>query len=218
MGQTTSPGLEASTPETIVRTALAHRCSGVAFTYNEPIISAEYCLEVAQACHEAGLKTIAVTAGYISGAAREAFFRGMDAANVDLKGFSDNFYRQVLRRAAGTSPGNPGVPRQGNRVWLEVTTLLIPGANDAPAELEALTAWVADNLGQEYPCTSAPSTRRTTSWTAPPRPSESLEQARASPTRMACTSSTWAMCGAPRAAPPSVLAAEPSSWRGTVTG
>ena len=76
--------LQASSPAEIVRTALAHRCSGVAFTYNEPIISAEYCLEVAQACREAGLKTLAVTAGYISSPAREAFFQGLDAVNVDL--------------------------------------------------------------------------------------------------------------------------------------
>jgi pyruvate formate lyase activating enzyme len=143
--------LKASSPEDIVRMAIAHRCAGVAFTYNEPIISAEYCLEVAQACHEAGLKTLAVTAGYISGAAREAFFHGMDAANVDLKGFSDTFYRQYCGARLEPVLETLTYLAQETRIWLELTTLLIPDANDSELELEALASWVAEHLGQAVP-------------------------------------------------------------------
>lgn len=143
--------LEASSPEDIVRLAIAHRCCGVAFTYNEPIISAEYCLEVAQACHESGLKTLAVTAGYISGAAREAFFQGMDAANVDLKGFSDAFYRHYCSARLRPVLETLEYLAQETQVWTEITTLLIPDANDSEAELEGLSSWVADRLGRDVP-------------------------------------------------------------------
>ncbi len=170
--------LEASTPEAIVRTALAHRCAGVAFTYNEPVVSAEYCLEVAQACHEAGLKTMAVTAGYISGAAREAFFQGMDAANVDLKGFSEAFYHHYCgARLAPVMETLEYLARE-TRVWLELTTLLIPGANDTHAELEAFTAWVANNLGQEVPLHFSAFHPAHHLLDRPATPLESLQQAR----------------------------------------
>jgi pyruvate formate lyase activating enzyme len=134
-----------------VHTALAHQCSGVAFTYNEPIVSAEYCLEVAQACHESGLKTIAVTAGYISGQAREAFFRGMDAANVDLKGFSEAFYRHYCGARLKPVLETLEYLARETHLWLEITTLLIPEANDSPEELDALTSWVASHLGKDVP-------------------------------------------------------------------
>lgn len=143
--------LQTSSPEDIVRMALAQRCSGVAFTYNEPIISAEYCLEVAQACHEAGLKTLAVTAGYISGVAREAFFQGMDAANVDLKGFSETFYHDYCSARLRPVLETLEYLVQKTHVWTEITTLLIPGANDSQAELDDLTSWVADRLGRDVP-------------------------------------------------------------------
>jgi len=143
--------MEPARPEDLVRAALAHHCSGVAFTYNEPIVSAEYCLEVAEACRESGLKTIAVTAGYICGQAREAFFRGMDAANIDLKGFTEAFYRDFCgARLAPVLDTLEYVVRE-TQVWTELTTLLIPGANDSEAELDALAAWVSDHLGPEVP-------------------------------------------------------------------
>lgn len=174
--------LEASTPEAIVRTALAHRCSGVAFTYNEPIISAEYCLEVAQACHEAGLKTVAVTAGCISGSSREAFFQGMDATNVDLKGFSEAFYQHYCGARLAPVLETLDYLARETRVWLELTTLLIPGANDTPAELEALTAWVAGHLGEEVPLHFSAFHPAHRLLDRPPTPMASLQQAR----RIAC--------------------------------
>ncbi len=143
--------LQPSSPEDIVKMALVHRCSGVAFTYNEPIISAEYCLEVAQACREAGLKTIAVTAGYISDRARRDFFQGMDAANVDLKGFTDAFYRHYCGARLAPVLETLEYLAGETQVWLEITNLLIPGANDTTDELSALTAWVAEHLGPDVP-------------------------------------------------------------------
>ncbi|HNX31324.1 MAG TPA: AmmeMemoRadiSam system radical SAM enzyme [Holophaga sp.] len=143
--------MRASSPEEIVRLALARRCSGVAFTYNEPIVSAEFCLEVAQACREAGLKTVAVTGGYISSPAREAFFQAMDAANVDLKGFSEDFYHRYCSARLAPVLETLAYLARETRVWTEVTTLLIPGANDATAELEALASWVAEHLGPDVP-------------------------------------------------------------------
>ena len=143
--------LRPARPEDVARAALAQRCSGVAFTYNEPIVSAEYCLEVSQACREAGLRTLAITAGYISGRAREAFFQGMDAANIDLKGFTDSFYRTYCGARLEPVLETLEYVVQETRVWTELTTLLIPGANDAEGELVALAAWVVDRLGRGIP-------------------------------------------------------------------
>ena len=143
--------LQPATPEGIVRSALDHRCSGVAFTYNEPIVSAEFCLEVAQACREAGLLTLAVTAGYVSDKARADFFAGMDAANVDLKGFSDAFYRHYCSARLKPVLETLEYLARETRVWLELTTLLIPDGNDAPRELRAMAAWIAERLGPEIP-------------------------------------------------------------------
>lgn len=143
--------LRAASPEEIVGLAQAHHCSGVAFTYNEPIVSAESCIEVALACREAGLKTIAVTAGYISETARGDFFRVMDAANVDLKGFTNAFYRNYCGARLQPVLETLEYLARETRVWLEVTTLLIPQANDTPDELDALTAWFAAHLGPDVP-------------------------------------------------------------------
>jgi pyruvate formate lyase activating enzyme len=143
--------LRPARPEELVSLARAEGCAGVAFTYNEPIVSAEWCLEVAAACREAGLHTIAVTSGYIGEAARAEFFGGMDAANVDLKSFSDAFYRRhclgTLRPVLETLE----FLAQEGKTWLEITTLIIPGENDREAEISALAAWVAQHVGPEVP-------------------------------------------------------------------
>jgi len=144
-------GLHATHPEDIVRMAQAQDCVGVAFTYNEPIVSAEFCLEVAAACREAGLVTVAVTSGYISDRARESFFAAMDAANVDLKGFSEAFYRDYCGGRLGPVLDTLAYLAHSGTTWLEVTTLLIPGANDGEAELEAQCRWVAEHLGVDVP-------------------------------------------------------------------
>ncbi|MDR1790194.1 MAG: AmmeMemoRadiSam system radical SAM enzyme [Propionibacteriaceae bacterium] len=141
----------AATPEQIAALASGRGCRGVAYTYNDPIIFAEYAIDSASACREAGLVNIAVTAGYIEAEPRAEFFAAMDGANVDLKSFSDDFYRRLTgARLAPVKETLVYLARETN-VWLEITTLLIPGQNDSDAEIDALSAWVADALGPHVP-------------------------------------------------------------------
>jgi pyruvate formate lyase activating enzyme len=138
-------------PQAIARLARDRACRAVAFTYNEPVVAHEYCVDTAQACRELGLAAVAVSSGYQSAPAREAFYRHMDAANIDLKGFTDPFYRRFCGGRLDPVLETLGYLRQETRVWLEITTLLIPGANDAPAELDAMTRWIAGHLGPDVP-------------------------------------------------------------------
>jgi len=126
-------------------------CRSVAFTYNDPVIFLEYAVDTARACREAGIKTVAVTAGYITPQARPDFFAEIDAANVDLKGFTDGFYRNLCGGKLSDVLDTLVWLRRNTSVWLEITTLLIPGENDSDAELGALCAWVAAELGRDVP-------------------------------------------------------------------
>ncbi len=138
-------------PEAIARAAKQTACRSVAFTYNDPIIWAEYAIDTARACHELGIQTVAVTSGYITDAARPAFFEVMDAANVDLKGFTDEFYRQYCGgRLQPVLDTLRWLVNEG-RTWVEITTLLIPGANDAPAELQRMCEWIGTELNLDVP-------------------------------------------------------------------
>ena len=142
---------DAAAPEAIARAAKAAGAASVAFTYNDPTIFAEYAMDTADACHALGIKTVAVTAGYIHAEPRRAFYAKMDAANVDLKAFTDGFYR---KQAAGSLEPVKETLRylvHETSVWTEITTLLIPGLNDDDAELHALSAWVAGELGLDVP-------------------------------------------------------------------
>ncbi len=143
--------LDTATPEGLVAAARRTGSRSIAFTYNDPVIFAEYALDVAAACREADIKTVAVTAGFISPGAREDFFAGMDAANVDLKAFTDDFYRRLC--AAQLDPVLETLKHlvHHTSTWVEITTLLIPGENDGDAELRDLTAWVRDELGPHVP-------------------------------------------------------------------
>ncbi len=138
-------------PDTIARAAAALGCRSVAFTYNDPVIFLEYARDAAIACRAAGIKTVAVTAGYITPAARPDFFEHIDAANVDLKGFTERFYSKLCTGRLGAVLDTLRYLRHETDVWLEITTLLIPGENDGPAELSALSAWIADALGPDVP-------------------------------------------------------------------
>ncbi|WP_306601743.1 AmmeMemoRadiSam system radical SAM enzyme [Geothrix sp. 21YS21S-2] len=142
---------DGAAPEAVARMALARRCRGVAFTYNDPVVFHEQAVDTAQACRELGLATVAVTAGYQCPEPRAEFYRHMDAVNIDLKGITDGFYRRYCAGRLGPVLDTLKYVRRETRTWLEVTTLLIPGANDSPAELDALTGWVADNLGPDVP-------------------------------------------------------------------
>ncbi|PLX24328.1 MAG: AmmeMemoRadiSam system radical SAM enzyme [Ignavibacteria bacterium] len=138
-------------PEHIAAAAKQHGCRSVAYTYNDPVIFHEYAVDVAEACREAGIKSVAVTAGYVSPAPREEFYSHMDAANVDLKGFSDEFYRQLCAAELEAVKDTLRYIAHETKVWLEITTLLIPGQNDSDAELDAMTQWIAAELGAHVP-------------------------------------------------------------------
>jgi len=140
-----------ATPEAIAAAAVAHGCKSVAFTYNDPVIFAEWAIDVAAACREVGVRSVAVTAGYITPQARPDFYAAMDAANVDLKAFTEGFYQKLC--AAHLEPVKETLAwlRHETRVCLEVTTLLIPGHNDSEAELDALCGWFVETLGPEVP-------------------------------------------------------------------
>ena len=143
--------MDAASPDDIAATAASHGCRSVAFTYNDPVIFAEYAMDTAEACHARGLATVAVTAGYISPDARRDFYAVMDAANVDLKGFTEDFY--VHQTGAHLAPVLDTLLylHHETQVWVEITTLLIPGLNDSDEEITALSKWIATELGPDVP-------------------------------------------------------------------
>jgi pyruvate formate lyase activating enzyme len=140
-----------ATPEVIARAAQRLGCASVAFTYNDPVIFHEYAIDVAQACHEQGIRTVAVTAGEICPEPREELFRHMDAANVDLKGFTDEFYVKLTGAKLQPVLDTLKYLKHETDVWFEITTLLIPGENDSDAELDRMTRWIVDTLGPDVP-------------------------------------------------------------------
>jgi pyruvate formate lyase activating enzyme len=140
-----------ASPEDIARAAQRLGCRSVAFTYNDPVIFAEYAMDVADACRARGLAAVAVTAGYMTPESRREFYRHMDAANVDLKAFTDEFYRRNCYGRLSPVLDTLVHLRRETRVWFEVTTLLIPGENDSDAELHAATDWFARVLGPDVP-------------------------------------------------------------------
>lgn len=142
---------DAASPEDIAETAIGLGCRSVAFTYNDPVVFLEYATDVADACHARGLQTVAVTAGYMTAEARTDFYAHMDAANVDLKGFTERFYQQLCSASLAPVLETLEYLRLHTKVWLEITTLLIPGENDGDEELHALARWIVDHLGGDVP-------------------------------------------------------------------
>jgi pyruvate formate lyase activating enzyme len=140
-----------ATPDEIATSAIHRGCRSVAFTYNDPVVFHEYAIDTAEAAHAAGLKTVAVTAGYISPAPRVEFFDAMDAANIDLKSFSDEFYHRYCAGSLEPVLDTLRYVHDETDVWLEITTLLIPGLNDSDAEIDAMTRWVFEHLGPDVP-------------------------------------------------------------------
>ena len=126
-------------------------CRSVAYTYNDPVIFLEYAVDVARACRARGIKSVAVSAGYISASPRSEFFRNMDAANIDLKAFSERFYYRLTGAHLSPVLDTLCYLRHDTDVWLEITTLLIPGENDSSSEIDALSKWVEKELGPEVP-------------------------------------------------------------------
>ena len=140
-----------ASPEKIAQVASDHGCKSVAFTYNDPVIFHEYALDVADACHKLDIKAVAVTAGYVCDEPRKEFYSKMDAANVDLKAFTEDFYHTLTGGHLQPVLDTLIYIKHETDVWLEITTLLIPGHNDSDTEIEKLARWILDNLGADVP-------------------------------------------------------------------
>jgi pyruvate formate lyase activating enzyme len=142
---------DSASPRELATAAQRLGCASVAFTYNDPTVFMEYAIDVAQACREVGVKTVAVTAGYMCPEPREEFFRWIDAANVDLKAFTERFYRNVCGSELAPVLDTLVYLKRETSVWLEITTLLIPGENDSDGEIDQMTRWIAEQLGPDVP-------------------------------------------------------------------
>jgi pyruvate formate lyase activating enzyme len=168
-----------ASPETLAQAAHAMGCASVAYTYNDPVVFHEYAVDVARACHDKGLKNVAVTNGYVCAGPRAEFYAVMDAANVDLKSFSESFYRTHCGGHLEPVLETLRYVKRETRCWLEITTLLIPGENDSEAELDQLTSWVVAELGPDVPLHFSafhPDHKMTD---LPPTPPATLRRARA---------------------------------------
>ena len=143
--------MDQASPDDIATAAADAGCRSVAFTYNDPVIFAEYAMDVADACHARGVKTVAVTAGYVHADARRAFFDKMDAANVDLKAFTEDFYFRLTGSHLQPVLDTLVYLKHETAVWFEITTLLIPGHNDSDTEIVAMSQWLRKELGPDVP-------------------------------------------------------------------
>lgn len=170
--------MDQASPEAIARAARSHGSLSVAFTYNDPVVFLEYALDAADACHQSGLMTVAVTAGYLHDAPRREFFAKVDAANIDLKSFRDDFYVKLCGGHLQPVLDTLSYVHHQTQCWLEVTTLLIPGQNDSDQEIGALAKWLAQELGPDVPLHLSafhPDWKMTD---LPPTPSATLSRAR----------------------------------------
>ena len=142
---------QSENPLSIAEYASERRMKSIAFTYNDPIIFHEYAVDTALLCRERGIKTVAVTSGYVSKEPREEFYSVMDAANVDLKGFTEEFYKNFCSGRLGPILETLEYIKNETDVWLEITNLIIPGANDSEDEIESMTSWIFEYLGPNVP-------------------------------------------------------------------
>jgi pyruvate formate lyase activating enzyme len=143
--------MDAAGPDEIAAAAVRYGAASVAYTYNDPVIFAEYAIDTAAACRARGIRNVAVSAGYIHAEPRRELFAVMDAANIDLKAFTDQFYVNLCGGHLHKVLDTLAWIRHESDCWLEITTLLIPGHNDSELELTALCAWVAKELGADVP-------------------------------------------------------------------
>jgi len=170
--------MDAATPAAIAAAAAEHGCKSVAFTYNDPVIFAEYALDTADACHALGIKTVAVTAGYIHAEPRREFYAKMDAANIDLKAFSDDFYVKLCGGHLKDILETLVYVHHQTDCWLEITTLLIPGHNDSDTEISAMSKWLVAELGSSVPLHFSAFHPDYKLLDAPATPAETLKRAR----------------------------------------
>ena len=167
-----------ASPELIARAAQQLNCRSVAYTYNDPVIFHEYAIDVARACRDKGIKSVAVTAGYVCPEPRKEFYRYMDAANVDLKAFSEDFYHKITGSHLAPVLETLEYIRHETDVWLELTTLLIPGKNDSEKEIDEMTRWVVEKLGADVPMHFSAFHPDWKMLDVPPTPKASLVRAR----------------------------------------
>ena len=170
---------DAATPDRIADVALALGCRSVAFTYNDPVVFHEYAIDVADACRARGLRSVAVTAGYQNAAPRAEFYAHMDAANVDLKAFTDTFYHDICAGRLQPVLETLEYVKHETNVWLEITNLVIPDLNDSDAEFDDMTRWIVERLGPDVPVhfTAFHPDWKMLDW--PPTPAVTLARARA---------------------------------------
>ena len=168
-----------ASPQQIARAAVRHGAKSVAFTYNDPVIFAEYAMDTADACRAAGIKTVAVTAGYIHAQPRADFFAKMDAANVDLKGFTEQFYHRLTGSHLQPVLETLQYLVHQTTVWTEITTLLIPGFNDSDEEIHKLSEWVLRELRPDVPLHFSAFHPDYKMMNVPPTRPETLQKARA---------------------------------------
>jgi len=142
---------DSASPQKLAEVAKNLGCRSIAFTYNDPVIFHEYAIDVAQACHEVDIKAVAVTAGYVCAEPRIEFYRYMDAANVDLKAFTERFYKKITGSQLGSVLETLCYLKQETDVWFEITNLVIPDENDSNNEFEEMTQWIVENLGPDVP-------------------------------------------------------------------
>jgi pyruvate formate lyase activating enzyme len=142
---------DSAEPGQVAEAARNAGCASVAFTYNDPVVFAEYAIDTAKACRALGIKTVAVTSGYITKDARDDFYSVMDAANVDLKAFTDGFYEKLCFAELERVKETLVYLKRETNVWVEITTLLIPGKNDSEEEVDRLCGWVTEALGPDVP-------------------------------------------------------------------
>lgn len=170
--------MDRASPESIAAAAARHGCRSVAFTYNDPAIFLEYAMDVADACHARNIKTVAVSAGYMREEARRDFYAKIDAANIDLKGFAEDFYFKLTGAHLQPVLDTLVYLKHETDVWLELTTLLIPGKNDSDEELTALSQWVARELGRDVPLHFSAFHPAHRMLDTPPTPPDTLRRAR----------------------------------------
>lgn len=140
-----------ASPEDVVKLALQYNAPSIAYTYNDPTIFGEYVIDISQIARNSGIRNVMVTAGYIDKKARKDVYKYIDAANVDLKAFSEDFYRKLTLSHIAPVLDTLRWIKNETDIWLEITTLLIPGENDSDDELKAMADWIVKNLGDEVP-------------------------------------------------------------------
>jgi pyruvate formate lyase activating enzyme len=171
--------MDQASPQRIAELARQRGALSVAFTYNDPVIFAEYAMDAADACHALGIFSVAVTAGYMHAAPRREFYARMDAANVDLKGFTEEFYFRQTGGHLAPVLDTLQYLRHETSCWFEITTLLIPGHNDGDAEIEAMSRWIFDALGPDVPLHFTAFHPDYKMVDVPPTPPATLKRARA---------------------------------------